>query len=181
MIRLKRLLKEQNNKNLFYVIVLFNAGVHRRSAPKGVPASHRSSGSGLSATSPPNGLTSAQLPIFQLTLPGAEPRDRWADLGTDGPGARSQPTARRTSQSFRSRHWRQTVSITHISLILHHSTSYQGIPSLSHRYTWKHTTSHMCYILQTSTEQRMNWWGRIQLSSLWEPLGSAIWSLIIST
>lgn len=158
MIRLKLLLKEQNNINLFYIIVLFNAGVHRRFAAIGAPASHRSSGAGLSATSAPNGLTSAQLPIFQLTRPGAEPRDRWADLGTDGPGARGRPTTRPTSRSFRSRYWRQlyplhTAPWSHIT-----APATRGFLR-SHTDTHENTNPPTCVILQTSTEQWMNWWG----------------------
>ncbi|KAA8581277.1 hypothetical protein FQN60_002858 [Etheostoma spectabile] len=49
--------------------------------------------------SPLNSCTSAWLPILHPTPLQAEPRDRWADMGTDTPGAPSQPASQPTSQS----------------------------------------------------------------------------------
>lgn len=55
-----------------------------------VRPSHRLTEPRLSPMSALNGCTSARLPILHLTLLC---RDRWVDMGTDRPGAPSQPAS----------------------------------------------------------------------------------------
>lgn len=59
----------------------------------------------LSPMSPPNGGTSARLPILHPTPLWAEPGDRWVDMGTDRPGAPQTPDSHPSSQAVR--HWKE--------------------------------------------------------------------------
>lgn len=71
----------------------------------------------LSPMSPPNGGTSARLPILHPTPLWAKPGDRWVDMGTDRPGAPQPPTAihpaRQSVTGKKALMMEATVSITH--------------------------------------------------------------------